>query len=361
MKRMVVGIIGCNGEIGRGIAGYLLEKNYTVYGIQRRRTDDFKAHENLKQIIMDVSDTEKLKEVASGCDMLINCVAPAYKYSHGIAKTVGKAGIVYLDLTDCIVSDELPENGTYITSCGYIPGLSAVIPKLIVERHFDKVDSAVLFQGGTELCSERALTDIILSSEKSGSIDAYYNNGIVDKLAIDPRKRFSLPVMGDEVFLKAYLSDEMVDFSKRMHINDLKWFNAYEKISHFKFFLKLIGAVFSSDVQKISSFVASERSERVNIDGNLYSAMFGDIIGSKDNREKCVRFVLSFSDMNKICSVSAGAIADKVLHSDIEPGRYFGYPFADEKIIPEIQDCLCGKDFFDISEISVGSSFENIL
>lgn len=357
---MIVGIIGCSGGIGKGIAEYLLGKKYTVYGVQRHRTDDLSEHENFRQMIFDISDTEKLTELASECDMLINCVAPAYVYSNNIAVTAGKKDCIYLDLTDCIAADELPEGGTYITSCGYIPGLSAMIPKLIIEKHFDKAERAVLFQGGTELCSDRALADIIMSSEKSGYIDSYYRDGDIKKLIIDPRKRFELPLLGNEVFLKPYLSDEMAGFAKDTGISSLKWFNAYENISQFMFFIRLIGAVSSGDVEKLSAMTAAERDKRSSSGRALYSAMLGDIIGMKDGAEKCVRFILSFSDMNKICSLSAGITAEMILTSDLGPGLYLGYQFADPEIISEIQERLCDSCELGISEVPVNSSFEDL-
>lgn len=357
---MTVGIIGCSGEIGKGIAEYFLKKDYIVYGVQRHEIVDLTEHENFKQIIFDINDTAKLKKFASVCDMIINCIAPAYRHSHSIARTAGEAGCMYLDLTDCIVSSELPKNGTYITSCGFIPGLSAILPKLIVEKYFDKVDSMILFQGGTVLCSERALTDIILSSEQSGYGDSYYNNGKAERLTINPRKRFMLSIIGNEVFLKPYLSDEMIDLAERMNVSCLKWFNAYENISQFTFFLKLIGIVDSGDQEKMSAFVAKERSKRADSDRKLYSAMFGDVIGIKDNVEKCVRFVLSFSNMNKICSISAAVIGDRVLNSDIGTGMYFGYQFAEQEILLKIQEYLDESDVFDIKEVAISSSFKNL-
>ena len=91
---------------------------------------------------------EKLKIFVKKCDVIINCIAPAYIYSNKIARIVGETGRIYLDLTDCIASEKLPSGGTYITSCGYIPGISAALPKLIIDKYFDKVDSGIFIQGG---------------------------------------------------------------------------------------------------------------------------------------------------------------------------------------------------------------------
>ncbi len=358
---MTVGIIGCSGNIGRGIAEYLLGKGYTVYGVQRHQTEVFSDNENYTQKVFDVSDTEKLTELAAECDMLINCIAPAYEYSNNIAVTAGENDCIYLDLTDCVASDELPESGTYITSCGYIPGLSAMIPKFIIEEHFDKAERAVLFQGCTELCSDRALTDIIMSSEKSGYVDSYYYNGEIRKMVIDPRRRFKLPVLGKEVFLKPYLSDEMIDFAEKTGISSLKWLNAYENISQFMFFIRLIGIVTSGDKEKMSALTAAERSKREASGKELYSVMLGEIIGTKDGVDKCVQFVLSFSDMDKLCSVSAGLIADKVLSLDVDKGVHMGYRLADRELTTEIKEYLSENCRFEIKEVPVSSSFEAML
>lgn len=358
---MNIGIIGCSGDVGRGIAKYLSEKKYTVYGVQRHIPNEFSECYNPSCSALDINDEENLKAFVEKCDMIVNCIAPAYIYSHSIARIAGEAGCIYLDLTDCIVSGELPGCGTYITSCGYIPGISAILPKIVIDEYFDEVYSAILVQGGSELCSNGALKDIILSSEKSGYIDSFYRDGEIVRLAVDARKKFTLPFMGDEVILKPFLSHEMIDFAKLNNIRRLKWFNAYENISQFTFFLRLIGAVPSGNPEKIDSLIASERKKRSDSGKILYSAMIGDVCGSKNGMKKCVRFTLLFSGMNKLCSVSAGSIADKVLRSAITPGIYFGYQFSTYETISEIREYLRENGSLDISEIPVESSFEYLL
>ena len=84
-----------------------------------------------------------------------------------------------------------------------------------------------------------------------------------------------------------------------------------------------------------------------------------EVIAASAN-EKCVRFILSFSDMNKICSLSAGITAERILTSDLRPGLYLGYQFADPEIISEIQERLCDSCELGISEVPVNSSFEDL-
>ena len=355
---MKIGIIGCSGDVGRGIAKYLLEKKYTVFGVQRHKTEDLLEYDNLTYFIFDINDMEKLKIFVKKCDVIINCIAPAYIYSNKIARIVGETGRIYLDLTDCIASEKLPSSGTYITSCGYIPGISAALPKLIIDKYFDKVDSGIFIQGGSELCSDRALKDVILSSEKSGYIDAYYQDGKINRLILDSRKKIALPVMGDEVLLKPFLSHEMIDFAKRNDICSLKWFNAYEDISQFTFFLRLVTALSLGDSKKIDSLIMSERKKRRESGKEPYSVMMGDIWGSKNDIKKVVRFIMSFRDMNKLCFIAAACIADEILKSKIEPGVYFGYQFLKGEVIGEIEEYIRESGFLNISEIPIESSFD---
>ena len=355
---MTVGIIGYGGETGKGIAEYLLKKNYLVYGAQRHGSGVFQGYSNFEQDILDAGNTENVKAFASKCDMLINCAAPSYRYSSGIARAAGEAGTVYLDLTECAVSDDLPGGGIYITSCGYIPGLSGILPKFIMDEYFDTVDSVITFQGSSQLCSDRALKDIVLSAGKTGYVDACCSNGKVEKLAVDHRKRFALPFIGEEVILKPYLSEEMKELAIRADIRELKSFNVYENASQFTFFLRLMAALASEDTSKADALIGSERRKRAGSDEAAQSVLLGEVSGSRDGTEKCVRYHFSTADMNNITSAAAGVIADRVLRSEVDPGTYFAWQFADRELISELKNCFCKDDHFDIEEIPAGMSFD---
>ena len=171
-----IGILGCFGTIGRHVAEKLLKNGFYVIGGQRRKRDMFQEYDNFEYNSVDVSDPESLERFCGKCDAVVNCISPAYLYGSLAAKAAANAEAIYIDGVNFILRDKgLPENGKYIIAAGYVPGLSEFIPKAIVAREFDKAESIVAYQGGTELCSEAAFADIVLSANDSGYSDSIYS------------------------------------------------------------------------------------------------------------------------------------------------------------------------------------------
>lgn len=259
---MMIGILGSSGTVGRHIAAYLLDKGYNVCGAQRLHDSEFEDYENFSQMPVNIDDSEQLKGFCNKCDMVINCVAPSFICGSAIAETAGKCSCIYIDLTDAVMECELPEKCAYVTSCGYIPGLSAYLPLIIGRRFFDEVYSVTEIQGGNEICSANALIDIILSSEISGRGDSFYSNGRFEQSVFNVSKKYQIPFFSNEVFLKPYISNELVHMAKRENIHDFRWFNAYENMGQFAFILKMVGLLAKSSVGQTAGIIRDECEKR---------------------------------------------------------------------------------------------------
>lgn len=359
---MLIGILGSSGTVGRHIVEYLLKKGYNVCGAQRHATSEFDSYKNFSQLAVNINDTEQLENFCMKCDFLINCIAPSFVYAVKVAETSGKCGCVYIDLTDAIMECNLPENGVYITSCGYIPGLSAYIPKVLGKRFFDKVDSVIEFQGGNEICSSNALIDIILSSDVSGKGDSFYQNGNLEHLNFNIGKKYLLSFFKDEVFLKPYISNELVYMAKHEKISTFKWFNAYENMEQFAFVLKMVSVLARSNIEQTSAIIREECERRkASLNAEIYAILGAEIIGVKNGIEKCISFMLNVHDSSVLCGITSAVIAEKVIESNVSFGKYYGYEFIPESFIDEIGNYLNNGECFEIKEIPVEKAFTKVL
>ncbi|HBB19723.1 MAG TPA: hypothetical protein DCZ62_04700 [Ruminococcus sp.] len=357
---MAVGIIGYSGSVGKNVTEYLLEKGFDVIGAGRHIHEPPHSGGTFRGAVVDINNKDQLESMICQCELVINCAAPAYKYAPIAAEAAGRAGCTYLDLTDSIIGKELPESGTYIASCGYVPGLSAIFPDLIIKENFDQAESVIIYQGGTGMCSDRAMLDVILTSESSGFIDSVFSGGKAVKAVTDPKRRYSLPFLGESAVLKPYLTYEMLRFAQLRGLPAVRWYNAYTGMPQLAFFLRLITALSKNDQEKAFSLMENERMKRAEGGpDSLYALMSGDITGFSGGRRKCMRFTHKVSDANISCGIAAAYIAEKVLSAGhIRPGVHLGFEFADEGILRELEKKKDANDIFTVEEIDEDLSLE---
>ena len=360
---MAVGIIGYNGSVGKTVTEYLLEKGFDVIGASRHEHNFSYNSSTFRSAAVDINNRKQLESFISKCELVINCAAPAYIYAPLVAEVSGNMGCTYLDLTDSIIGKALPEDNIYISSCGYVPGLSAIFPDIIIKKYFESAESVCIYQGGTGMCSDMAMLDVILTSESSGYIDSFAHKGNIEKITMDVKKTYSIEYIGKNIFLKPYLSYEMLHFAKLRNISSVRWFNAYVNMKQFAFFLRLITALSKNDREKAFQYMAKERNTRAEADKKkLHSVISGDITGIISGERKCMRFTHKVCDANAVCGIAAGYTAEKVLNNkSIKNGLYSGFEFVNEGILDELEKHSGENDFFKVEEIPLESSLENTI
>ena len=199
--RYQIGVLGCSGTVGSSLAEKLLRQGYSVLGGRRTDAALFDEYDNFTFRRTDTADEQELISFCRDCEVIVNCVSPVYRHSERIAAAAASQGCKYVDSTDYLSHcSSLPENGVYILNGGYVPGLAEFLVLEICRTEFDTVSRAVMYQGGTEVCSESALVDIIMSAGSSGHADAFFRNGI-KPLHIGMKKRYRLPDLRKEVMM----------------------------------------------------------------------------------------------------------------------------------------------------------------
>ncbi len=96
-----------------------------------------------------------------------------------------------------------------------------------VTNSFDKLDKVVCYQGGKQHFSVIAFTDIILGAVSGvGYGDSYYRNGRILKENHIGGTQTAFPGVDTPVYMKSYLSEEMIKAAKACGIKELHWMNS---------------------------------------------------------------------------------------------------------------------------------------
>ena len=103
---------------------------------------------------MDALSKTGLKNALKGCDVVLNCTGPFYKFGMPILKGVIQAGINYVDICDDVDTTlemlKLDAAAKKAKVCALIgmgssPGATNIVAKFIAQTLLDEVDSVDIF------------------------------------------------------------------------------------------------------------------------------------------------------------------------------------------------------------------------
>ncbi len=330
MKDKLVGVLGASGKIGYN-ACLKLNDFCRIRGGHRRENKELASLDNYEWVKVDLNNLDELKSFCEGCDVVLNCAGPAYKIKDRVAKASAEAGAVYVDASDILMvnkeaSKELNRDAVYILASGYVPGLSAVIPRIIASNEFDKVEKLYCFQGGKQSFSAIAFTDIILSSiTKSGYSDSYYSHGEIVKDVLKLGEKVSVPGFKDSVFLKAYLSSEMKELADELGIGELHWYNMVSDESMMALVMDSFQLIMTNEREEAINKI-QEKCEKTfkNVKTeNEWSCIRYEFYGEKNNK-KIHRTVMYTLDKEEVvCGEISAETVKAVLKNKPENGMYW--------------------------------------
>lgn len=329
----IVGIIGASGKIGYSVCERL-QGRCMIRGGSRHYSDKYDSIEAFEWKQVDMKDSENLYSFCQGCDIIMNCSGPAASIREKIAVQAFRAGAVYVDTSDVILSEnevrrKLPDGGVYVGGAGYVPGLGGLITKLASEEMFDSLKKMNCFQGGKQNFSAIAFTDIILGAiSKSGYPDSFFMRGAVEK----ERDKGSgikekIPGRDEEVYVKPYLSSEMFQAAKRYHIRELHWKNMVTEESMMELIMNSFELIMTEEretaIEKITALCEKHIEEEET--GREWSVMIMDCRGKKDKAEKEMRLTYKIEKEEYACGLVGARVIESLLERTPGPGTY--WPF----------------------------------
>ena len=350
-----IGVIGSSGMIGRVVSEILSDK-YHVIGGQRHKANVIN-NDNFTYCFLDINDENSVREFCNDCDVVVNCAGPSYVIKDSIARHCKK----YVDLSGDMFFDDgykhLTQNAdsVFVVGAGYTSGLSAIIPDYYARLFFTKVDSIKCYQGSREKCSKNSLTDIILSSFSSaGSAGCYLKDGKLWQESIDGEVKSRVTGFPEEVYLKAYLSNEVRSMAERNNISEIHWYSAIPDKEIFDIasdFFKLCNI---SDISADSSVISKyyEIYNAVADSRHTWNALAYEMLGSQGYKRISKRIVCNVKSGYKVCGIIASMAAEAVIENDLK-GLHWGFEVVDgkdaiEKLIEyDAIDGISCVDIFD--------------
>jgi saccharopine dehydrogenase-like NADP-dependent oxidoreductase len=169
-------------------------------------------------------ESESVKEVVRGADIVLNCVGPFYKTVKTVLGAVIEEGIDYVDVCDDVdvtleileTDDQAKAAGvTALIGMGSSPGATNLLAKLAVEQLLDETDSIDIFHahGGEPVEGPGVIghrfhcmsIDIPMFLDGELKYVKYFED---DGIAL--RQTFDFPVLGDGILLYPYPHPEQV-------------------------------------------------------------------------------------------------------------------------------------------------------
>lgn len=347
-----IGVLGCSGTVGKNVTEKLLRNGYAVLGGQRSGNCPFLTRTEFQFCRMDMENPVQLLAFCQACSVVVNCTAPFSCYGAKVARAAGVSGAIYIDGADFLLQEkELPPEGTYVVGSGYVPGIAEYLAAQIARTELDIPEQIILYQGGTELCSESAFVDIVMNGTASGYADACYAEKICP-LHGNFKAFHQLPDFPHPVLLKPYLTRSLLEMRERVGWKRMCWYNAYENMQ----FLQMLFQAYrcmktdrthaEENIRKTMQKYAPQISKT-----GVYSVLGMELQGVQNGRKKWIRSGLFLTDSSRLCGYAMAETAISVLENPPEPGVHPADALLREDYLERLRGELNKSEYFYIREI----------
>ncbi|APE19974.1 saccharopine dehydrogenase NADP-binding domain-containing protein [Streptomyces venezuelae] len=179
----------------------------------------------------DARSDASLERFARGCDVLLHCAGPAYELADRPRRAAAAAGADYVDVMDgCGPAPAPPDERTAVLSAGLSPGLSGVLPRLLVDGR--EPPGTARFTGYYVSLGAFTLTgatDYLLSLDRSyGTPRAQWRDGRVVHGALRGAEERLVAGAPHPVTTYPYLTQELVGQARTLGLAEARWYNAFD-------------------------------------------------------------------------------------------------------------------------------------
>lgn len=219
MEKTNIGILGAKGSIGRALLSTIDIKKYNILS-QCRNGKQIKRGD----IPFDINDNEKLEKFIECSDIVVNCIAPSYKYSEKIYEIAEKYDKQFIDpFGATLISLDTKVGGVILS--GECPGFTAVILKYIYKNYFDLISEIEFYYKPSGELSKQAMFDFIRSAEKGFGKVGYY---CMNRKEIGSKKRKEKVRIKNHSYIAVdFITKEYLELVKDMDVQILKFKNLF--------------------------------------------------------------------------------------------------------------------------------------
>lgn len=228
MNRPWVGLIGAGGAGGGAALEQLLEHDELRVRAGQRRPRRWP--EGVQGHSLDLFDDRALAQFCAGCQVVLNCAGPSWHIGDRVARAAHAAGAGYVDAfgNAALLAALQGARQASIIGAGVFPGLSALLPRWLARRGFDRVDSLQVHAGGREHCSPAGGADVLLSALGGfGTPNAQWRDGRAQSLTVEPQAQ-RLPGFPEAVVRSAYLTDELQRLARTLGVGHASFHNVFD-------------------------------------------------------------------------------------------------------------------------------------
>lgn len=251
-KIKYIGVIGGNGSVGGLIVNYLLSELSDQHILISYRTSErvptsISSTERTKYCHLDYNNENELKSFCSRCFVVINAAGPSSLMGNIIALQALNSECHYIDIGgyDSLMEQMKPYEDIvkakglcFVIGAGWMPGLSGVFAKYIIEQHLNVNQMKFrMFFGAVDTWSYSSTYDMAKTSI-TGFSTSFFSYGkryrrsplhkdILKSFSFLLQRKICIPIFDNQLVKVASIHNHVKEFSTYVMVNDF--------ISMFKF------------------------------------------------------------------------------------------------------------------------------
>lgn len=233
----MIGVLGATGRVGGAAARALAAGHPVLLGGRRAEALRALALPGAETHALDLDDPAALDAFAARCRVVLHCAAPAFGIGDRVARAAARAGADYVDVSgDALLHEQLdaaPAPRVAVLGAGVVPGLSALVPRLLAARA-GGLARLTGYAGGVEPCSPGVARDMLLSLETGGPGGAGYGEPLAAwrggrrvPRALRAEEDATAPLFPGRVALQPFLAAEAERLARNLALESLEWFNVH--------------------------------------------------------------------------------------------------------------------------------------
>lgn len=332
-----IGILGASGTVGFLVCK-LLQKRYEILGGCRNNNNKFETLKNFRWQKVELYNDESLEKFCQKCDVVVNCAGPAGSIKDRVALAAQKNEKPYIDASDFIIVEEecagrISNEEICVAGAGYVPGLGGMLVKWASETLFDKLDKVVCYQGGKQHFSVNAFVDIILGAVSGvGHGNSYYRNGRILKENNMNHTKTIFPEADTPVYMKSYLSEEMIKAAQECEIKELHWMNSVSDEKMMSMIMDAFQLIITQDRETAIEKIRKMAADYIALEDDNekeWSSLIMKCRGKKDGERKEYTITFTVDKEEEASSLVAAAVVDAVIEHCPVGGLYWAFEVMD--------------------------------
>ncbi|GHJ35183.1 saccharopine dehydrogenase NADP-binding domain-containing protein [Streptomyces sp. TS71-3] len=339
--RAGIGVLGASGAVGREAVRALRQLGHRGLLLGARRPEALRelAPGSGLAVRVDVRDPASLAMFASSCDLVLNCVGPAYELRATVPAAALTAGAHCVDVGgyepawEDLARQDAPDAGKHsvVLSAGTLPGLSGILPRWLAAQGPGSPRALTAYSGGLEPCTPTVAEDVMLSViTGGGGGDAYgeslaaWRNGRRQSRALRIVEDTEAPGFPDRAALQPYLSSEAERLAAHLGLDRADWFNTHPGPRVRTLFGELPGRLAQHVHEADRTALVEEMmlAARLDLAGRTpYYVM--DFTLTADGSSGVRRLSLRASSSYRLTALVGALAADAVVRRTVPPGVHF--------------------------------------